>query len=120
MRVPDARGPSKCAPSNLLEGQPRPSTSVRCTQCGRVLEANTLGKLRINVPVYLYWGREDTTITPVTEARQFTAYCSLGMIVKLTMYPRFDHIPLIGAAIPNIVTWLQQRFAGASAENDCP
>jgi Secretory lipase len=51
-----------------------------------------------------------------TLARDF---CASGTAVDYTQYNALDHISTFAAWAPGALTWLNSRFAGATAPNDC-
>lgn len=82
------------------------------------LDANNLGTVRPSVPVLQYHGSYDEVIPYAIEQRLHRQWCALGATSKLSPYP-LEHVTTqVGAQI-EVVNWLADRFAGATAPSSC-
>lgn len=83
----------------------------------RVVE-NTLGKTKIDVPVYQYHAPNDT-IVDYGQARQLRdTYCGLGMSVT---FKEFDtgHVTTVGRGNTDALAFIADRFSGKPASSNC-
>ncbi|HRH18564.1 MAG TPA: lipase family protein [Aquabacterium sp.] len=82
------------------------------------LDAQTLGRGNISVPMYQYHGQADEFI-PLDQAVGLKkAYCAKSTKVKFDLYPS-EHIVTQFQAAPTVLTWLADRFAGKTADSTC-
>lgn len=87
-------------------------------EIANVVNAQELGKAKINVPVFLYHGTGDEFI-PLEQALNLKEkYCSLGVNTSYMTYPG-EHITTQFQAAPQVLDWLKDRFAGKSATSTC-
>lgn len=64
-------------------------------------------------------GTDDQTVNyNVTEEAYHTA-CAAGNNVRLSLYPGLDHRPVLTASAPEFLGWLDERFRGVSASQQC-
>ena len=70
-------------------------------------------------PIYLLQGDADKTI-PARYTRQADRnLCRLGDTVEYKSYPGMDHDPLVFASFRDQISWIADRFSGASAPTNC-
>jgi len=82
------------------------------------LDAQTLGRGNIGIPMYQYHGQADEFI-PLDQAVSLKkAYCAKSTKVKFDLYPS-EHIVTQFQAAPTVLTWLADRFAGKTADSTC-
>jgi len=80
------------------------------------LEANTPGNVSTSVPIFVYHGENDEQIPVLGSKLYLERACATGgsTILRKT-YPNVGHVDVITAAQTDIVTWIDQRLAGAPA-----
>jgi pimeloyl-ACP methyl ester carboxylesterase len=87
-------------------------------EIAEVVNAQELGKNKINAPVFLYHGTGDEFI-PLEQALNLKGkYCSLGVNTSYMVYPG-EHITTQFQAAPQVLDWLKDRFAGKTATSTC-
>lgn len=80
--------------------------------------AQNLGQKPMPVPMYSYHGQADEFI-PLEQAYGLKQqYCDMGGELFFELYPS-EHIATQFQAAPRVMSWLDQRFAGQSAPNNC-
>ena len=84
----------------------------------QVLEEQKLGTKPIPVPVYHYHGLEDEFVPVTQDAELHQAWCSLGVKDDFQLYPG-DHLLTDPTAIPTVIKWVEERFAGKTAPSTC-
>ena len=83
-----------------------------------VVNAQELGKTKINVPLFLYHGTSDEFI-PLEQALDLkTTYCNLSTNVSYMVFPG-EHITTQFQAAPYVLDWLKDRFNGKIAISTC-
>lgn len=83
-----------------------------------VVNAQELGKTKINAPVFLYHGTGDEFIPLEQSLNLKEQYCSLGVNTSYMVYPG-EHITTQFQAAPQVLDWLKDRFAGKTAASTC-
>jgi hypothetical protein len=83
-----------------------------------VLDANNLGGIKPQVPLFQYHGLLDEVIPYSVEAALHRQYCALGVTTKLTGFVG-DHVLTQVLAQTAVVNWLGARIAGSPAPDDC-
>jgi hypothetical protein len=83
-----------------------------------VLDANNLGSMKPEVPLYQYHGLLDEIIPYSVEQTLHQQYCALGVTTQLAGYPG-DHILTQVLAQTGVVNWLAARIAGTPASGNC-
>ncbi len=87
-------------------------------EVAEVVNAQELGKTKINVPVFLYHGTADEFI-PLEQALNLkTKYCSLSTNTSYMVFPG-EHITTQFQAAPYVLDWLKDRFNGKTAVSTC-
>jgi pimeloyl-ACP methyl ester carboxylesterase len=82
------------------------------------LEAQKLGKTKVNFPVYLYHGAADEFI-PLSQSFELKKrWCALANNVKFDLYPGEHIITQFQGAGPALA-WITDRFNNAPATNTC-
>jgi hypothetical protein len=82
------------------------------------LNANDLGTMKPQVPLYQYHGLLDEVIPWTVEQTLHSQYCAMGVTTQLTGYPG-DHVTTQVLAQGAVVSWLSARLAGAPAPSNC-
>jgi pimeloyl-ACP methyl ester carboxylesterase len=86
----------------------------------RVVHTNSAGNHPAGAPLLVVQGSADTTVPKVlTDAFDANA-CSLDDTVDYRVYDGATHTSVIAAAQDDVLTWLQDRVAGAPAPTTCP
>jgi fermentation-respiration switch protein FrsA (DUF1100 family) len=85
-----------------------------------ILLENDPGHVATGVPILLYHGEADEQIPVVASQLLFDRLCGLGQVVERRTYPGESHSGVIGAAFDGIVSWIDERIAGAPAASGCP
>jgi pimeloyl-ACP methyl ester carboxylesterase len=83
-----------------------------------VLDANNLGSMKPQVPLYQYHGLLDEIIPYSVEQTLHRQYCALGVTTQLAGYLG-DHILTQVLAQTDVVNWLAARIAGTPATGNC-
>lgn len=87
-------------------------------EIANVVNAQALGKTKINVPVFLYHGTADEFI-PLNQALDLkTKYCGLSTNTSYMVFPG-EHITTQFQAAPYVLDWLSDRFNGRTAVSTC-
>ena len=86
----------------------------------QLLTANTPGTVKIDFPVLALQGLADQLVPPsVTESWRKRA-CALGTQIEVKTYPGQDHGGAYKASLDDAAHWIENRFAGTAAVNECP
>lgn len=81
------------------------------------LQAMSLPKVPATAPLLMVYGGQDQLVPPVWTDRALDAACRRGDIIAIELQPDRGHADVDGGtAFP----WINQRFAGDPARNDCP
>jgi hypothetical protein len=83
-----------------------------------VLNANDLGAMKPQVPLYQYHGLLDEVIPWSVEQALHSQYCAMGVRTQLTGYAG-DHVLTQVLAQGDVANWLSGRLAGAPAPSNC-
>ncbi|HEU4946381.1 MAG TPA: lipase family protein [Kribbella sp.] len=93
----------------------------------RYLRSNTAGESPVRGPVLLLQGTADTLTPAEITDRTAAALCQQHAQLDYRKYPGLWHdtIPWLGSgiddgAMPDILAWTADRFAGAPASSTCP
>jgi pimeloyl-ACP methyl ester carboxylesterase len=81
--------------------------------------ANEPGQLRIAAPTLLVQGTSDQTIPPKATDAVVRDLCRGGNSVSYRTYSDVSHEGVLTAAMPDIESWVDARFAGAKATSNC-
>src|ERR1019366_963958 len=84
----------------------------------KVLNEQQLGTKTVPVPVYHYHGLEDEFVPVAQDVALHQAWCSLGVKDDFQLYPG-DHLLTDPTAIPTVIKWVEERFAGKTAPSTC-
>jgi alpha-beta hydrolase superfamily lysophospholipase len=76
-------------------------------------------KPRGAVPYVIYQGSDDTTTPVPLTKRERSALCSAGAAVEYKEYPGLDHISVVEEATKHLPSWIESRFKGQAAGNNC-
>jgi hypothetical protein len=83
-----------------------------------VLNANNLGGMKPQVPLYQYHGLLDEVIPWNVEQALHGQYCAMGVTTQLTSYGA-DHPLTQVLAQGDVANWIGARLAGAPAPSNC-
>jgi pimeloyl-ACP methyl ester carboxylesterase len=81
--------------------------------------ANEPGQLRIVAPTLLIQGTSDRTIPPKNTDAVARDLCRVGNSVSYRTYPDASHEGVLDVARSDIEAWVNARFAGLEATNNC-
>jgi Secretory lipase len=84
----------------------------------KVINEQKLGTKSVPVPVYHYHGLEDEFVPVAQDVALHQAWCSLGVIDDLQLYPG-DHLLSDPTAISTVMKWVEERLAGRKAPSTC-
>jgi secretory lipase len=85
----------------------------------QVLAADTLGQHRPTGPLYIYQAVPDELI-PIADVDHLVAgYCTQGVVVDYQRNEASDHLTLVGTGAFAALQWLQDRFTGQPAPDNC-
>lgn len=114
--------------SYTVDGRPLDAVLKDIPEAQRVLAANKIGNGRPDVPTLVVSGSDDD-IVPHAQARRMAAdWCHHGATVKFTTVPEppfsmartgINHILGGPAGLLSARGWLNDRFAGEPAPDDC-
>jgi fermentation-respiration switch protein FrsA (DUF1100 family) len=71
-------------------------------------------------PLFVYHGGNDEQIPVAASKLLFDRLCGLGQVVTRTVYDGQSHAGVVSVAYPDIKQWIDDRFAGVPAPDDCP
>jgi Secretory lipase len=83
-----------------------------------IINEQKLGTKSVPVPVYHYHGLEDEFVPVTQDVALHQAWCSLGVKDDFALYPG-DHLLTDPTAIPTVIKWVEERFAGKRAPSTC-
>jgi pimeloyl-ACP methyl ester carboxylesterase len=83
------------------------------------LEENNPGLVAGEAPLLLVQGGADLLVVPARTDALFARLCSVGQVVERLDIPTADHDGVVDATLAEVGAWLQARFAGEPASNDC-
>src|SRR5271155_1002028 len=84
----------------------------------KVINEQTLGTKTVPVPVYHYHGLEDEFVPVTQDVELHQKWCELGVKDDFQLYPG-DHLLTDPTAIPTVIKWVEERFAGKTAPSTC-
>lgn len=84
-----------------------------------IAEENTPGAVPIPVPLLVVQGGADNTVHPEVTKRFVDKLCARGDTVALRVYPGVGHVQTSAEAVPDVVAWIADRFAGKPAATTC-
>ncbi|MET4431912.1 lipase family protein [Mycolicibacterium sp. 624] len=95
----------------------RPTDQAAVDRLRVRLQAMSLPKAPATAPLLIVYGGQDQLVPPVWTDRAIDAACRRGDIIAIELQPDRGHADVDGGtAFP----WINQRFAGDPARNDCP
>ncbi len=81
---------------------------------------NDPGHTRMDSPLLIIHGSNDTTIPAGASQLLFDRLCKLGQVVTRTVYDGQTHTSVVPTAFPDVKRWIDDRFAGKPAPSNCP
>lgn len=84
-----------------------------------ILEENSPGVRRTSVPVFMYHGESDEVIPVVASKLVLDRYCRNGTTAYRKTWPGATHSSVIPLALPDIESYVADRFAGKPAPSSC-
>ncbi len=84
-----------------------------------IAEQNTPGGANINAPILIVQGAADTIVDPHVTDRLARKLCNQRKTVKLRLYPGVGHLATGHDAAPDVLKWINDRFAGKSPPTTC-
>jgi alpha-beta hydrolase superfamily lysophospholipase len=76
----------------------------------------------IEAPLLLSQGGADQLVLPAVQDQYVATRCANGYDVDYRTYEGRDHVPLVepdSPAIPELIQWTRDRFAGLPATSNC-
>lgn len=70
-------------------------------------------------PVLVIQGLNDSSVLAQVTRDVYRRACAAGSKVHLSEYPAMEHSPIIAAAAPEWISWIDSRFSGDSTSGDC-
>ena len=114
--------PVTCATEQVFAGLPAsdfaPRSAAALRLVHRYLEENALPQRRASGPMFVAQGTADNVVLPAWNDAAVAAACRIGDVVQYTKYAGAGH-PALPAAEVDVVTWLDGRFAGVPAPDNC-
>jgi pimeloyl-ACP methyl ester carboxylesterase len=84
-----------------------------------VLETNSPGNVRSEMPILLIQGSEDPVVLQRFSDALFERLCETGSVTDYRVIEGAGH-GAFGENLPMVVEWTEERFAGAAATDTCP
>ena len=78
-----------------------------------------LGGRRPAVPVLAYQGLFDPWVPHAVTEQLAADWCATGANVRFSTYPLAEHFAALAQGVPEVVSWIQARFAGRPATPNC-
>jgi pimeloyl-ACP methyl ester carboxylesterase len=105
---------TKHRPATMFKRSWRASEPLRL-----FVSRNAPGAILAGGPLFLAQGTGDKVVAPQLTAALDQHLCQLGETVDFATYPGVEHVPLVGAAKPDVLAWVAERFAGTPATSNC-
>lgn len=86
---------------------------------GTIDELTAVGNSKSGQPVLVVQGLADVSVLPEVVESAYNVTCEMGSVVHLQLYPGLDHDPLIPAAAPSFLQWMDDRFDGVTIKKKC-
>lgn len=103
--------------NRLSNGDLRPATPQAADLLRIRLQAMSLPQQPATAPILIAYGGRDQLVPAAWTDRALDAACRRGDIIQIELQPDRGHADVDGGtAFP----WINQRFAGEPARNDCP
>ena len=99
----------------LFEGDPQDLDVWRA-----VSDLNTPRADHVGIPVLVSHGDADTLVPIEGTVDYHDALCRAGEDVVFKRNPSWGHTAAWAVPLPDIVSWIAARFAGAAPPTDCP
>ena len=77
------------------------------------------GTVRTDVPILMIHGGDDEQIPVVSSQLLLDRMCGLDQVVVRRVYPDRSHSGVIAPSFPAMLEWIDDRFEGQPAPNDC-
>jgi fermentation-respiration switch protein FrsA (DUF1100 family) len=77
------------------------------------------GTVRTDVPILIIHGGNDEQIPVVSSQLLLDRMCGLDQVVVRRVYPDRSHSGVIAPSFPAMLEWIDDRFEGQPAPNDC-
>lgn len=84
-----------------------------------IVEKNNPGATRTNAPLLIIQGDADPIVAPDVTARLVDKLCAAGETVELRVLKGTAHLDAGHVAVPDVVQWIADRFAGKPAPTTC-
>ena len=84
-----------------------------------IVETNTPGANPTGVPILITQGETDPIVSPATTAALAGKLCAQRETVDLRLLPDTAHLDAGQVAVPQVVEWIADRFAGKLAPTTC-
>jgi predicted esterase len=84
-----------------------------------IVQENTPGQSRTNVPMLIVQGDMDPIVAPDVTTRLVDKLCAAGETVELRMLKGTAHLDAGHVAVPDVVDWIADRFAGEPPPTTC-
>ena len=84
-----------------------------------LLARNRAGQSPAGAPLFIAQGTADSIVDPAVTAAFVTGLCGRGETVRYQQLVGVGHLEAGDRAAAAAVGWLQDRFAGRPAPNDC-
>jgi hypothetical protein len=103
--------------NRLSNGDLRPATPHAADLLRVRLQQMSLPKQPATAPMLIVYGGRDQLVPAAWTDRALDAACRRGDVIQIELQPERGHADVDGGtAFP----WINQRFAGEPARNDCP
>lgn len=85
----------------------------------RIALENSPGQSSIGVPVLITQGGADPIVPPRVTKALVRRMCAAGERVDLRVYPSVEHLEAGIVVVPDVLSWIAERFAGRPAPTTC-
>jgi hypothetical protein len=70
-------------------------------------------------PALVVQGLEDVVVLPPVVEPAYKSSCQAASEIRLQLYPGLDHDPVVPAAAPNCLKWMNGRFTSKPTLGQC-
>ena len=84
-----------------------------------IVQTNNPGATRTGAPLLIVQGDADPIVAPGVTARLVDKLCAEGETVELRILEGTAHLDAGHVAVPDVVHWIADRFAGKPAPTTC-
>ncbi|KAG7436871.1 hypothetical protein Forpi1262_v003529 [Fusarium oxysporum f. sp. raphani] len=98
-----------------LDPQTRPDQTIPIT----VQNFTARGEGKSQQSILVVQGLKDVSVLPEVVEESYRVGCRSRNELHLQLYPGMDHDPVIAAASPYFLQWIDDRFSGVTTSGKC-